>query len=112
AANSSEVEGCNRQYKSFQRTIFHAVVHTRTADGLLPVDLRKKMHIETEKIYNLTGAVNFCLEGVLALPQHGSAVHIGAVFRSNQIGSFKKNIRAVFPAQRGPLFTRAERSIN
>jgi hypothetical protein len=48
------------------------------------------MHIEAQKIYQLTCAVYLCLKGVFALSQHGSGIHAVAILAGKQICSFQE----------------------
>ncbi len=67
-------------------------------DGLLAVDLAQEVDVPAQKINQFAGAVDLRLKGVLALPQHGRAIHVGTILRSNKIGGFEKDGGAVFPA--------------
>src|SRR4051794_34189262 len=70
------------------------------------------MYVKPQEIDQLTGAVNFSLERILALPQHGSTIHMITVLGGYQLGGTQKNIRTVFPAHVSPWQARRHRGLD
>src|SRR5574343_39728 len=83
-------------------------MHTRSADGLLTIDLAQKMYVESKKVDDLAGGIDLSLKGILALSQHGGSIHIGTIFGSDQISCFQEDAGTVFPAHGGPAFFGSE----
>src|ERR1700683_118393 len=98
AADGGEIEGCDGQDKTFQWPPFGTVMNTRAADGLDLVDLAQEMNVPPEEVDELAGAVDLCLEGILALPEHRRAVDIRPVFGREEVGGLQKDTGPVLPA--------------
>ena len=58
--------------------------------------------VEAKKVSKLTSSVDFSLETIFALGQHGRCVDFGTVRTGNQIGGFEKHSRAMLPRQGRP----------
>ena len=50
------------------------------------VNLRSIMHVIAEEVDGLASRVDFCLIDILALAQHRSRIHDGAILRCQQLG--------------------------
>ena len=102
AGNGGEVERREGKHEAFERAVLQPVPHAGRRLRLLPVNLLHIPHVEAEKVNQLAGGVDFSLERILALAQHGGRVEAGAVGAGQQVGGFEENGGPLFPGQFAP----------
>ncbi len=110
--DGGEVERCNSKHEALEWTVFHAVPHTGLTIRLIGIDLSKVLNVEPEKVDQLAGAVNFCLEGVLALCQHRCRIHLCPVGACQQIGRLQENGCSFLPRHVFPVGLSRKGGIN
>ena len=80
AGNSSKVERSQGKYEALQRTLFQSIPYPWARNWrLLGIDFTHVLHIEAEEVNEFTGGINFCLEGILGLSEHGCRIDFGTV---------------------------------
>ena len=77
--------------------VSHAVLRLHS------INLRGIMYIVAEEINGLAGGVNFSLIDVLALAQHTSGIHYGAVLRGEQFSHLQHDGGTCGPRRTAPL---------
>ncbi len=96
AGDGGEIEGRDGEDKAFQSAVFREVPFSLGGDeGLLFVNLLRVIGVETPEVNQFAGGVDFGLEGVFALPQHGGGVQQIAVFGGKQFGGSQEDGRAM-----------------
>ena len=86
--NGREIKRSDREDEPFQSAVFHAVPNAVLTVRLNILNFLKEIRVKAQEINQLTGRVNFSLENVLGLCQHGGHIDFGAVGSGNQIRSF------------------------
>ena len=103
ASNSSKVKWRNCICKPLQWSVFNTIKNTITRSGLLLIDLWSKSGIEFEKINRFTSGIDFCLENIFRLTNHGTCIDNCSVRTCDQISSFNKNRYTMLPWHCGPF---------
>ena len=78
-----KVERGNRKNKTFQTAVFHPVPNAVLTIRLNILNFLEEIGIKAEEINQFTGRVNFRLEDVLGLRQHGGRIDFSAVWSCN-----------------------------
>ena len=99
-----EVERRDAEHESFQGAVLQAVPNAGRAFGLYREDLLHVVGVESEEIGEFTHRVDFRLESVFALSDHGRRVHFVSVGTGEQIGRFQEDRRALFVGHARPRF--------
>ena len=102
ASDGREVEWCDGKNEAFQRAVFQAVPKSRSAFGLLSVNLLCEVAIEPEEVDELTRCVDFGLVEVFALGEHCGCIDAGAPGASEHLGSPEENAGALLPLEGRP----------
>ena len=112
ARNGGKIERGDRKYESFQSTVFQAVPYAVGTFRLFCMDLLGVVGVETKKIGKLTCRVDFSLEAVFSLRQHGCCVDLGTVRSSNQVGGLQKHCGPMLPWQGRPCWASCQSGRN
>ena len=77
------------QHKALERIVLHAVPDLLGRDWLPLVHVLRKLHVEAKKVDQLARGIDFSLEGILGLANHGCSIDLCAERPSEQVGGLE-----------------------
>ena len=107
-----KVEGGYRKNETFQTAVFHPVPNAVLTIRLNILNFLEEIGVKAQEINQFTGRINFRLEDVLGLRQHGGRIDFSAVGSCNQIRRLEKHRRTFIPWKSRPRWSSGECRIN
>ena len=102
-ADRGEVERRDGEDEALERAVLHAVPHALARDGLLLVDPRHELDVESIEVDDLAGGVDLGLVRGLRLAEHRRGVEGRAPRAGEQLGGSKEDGCALLPRQARPV---------